>query len=122
LWEAAAIDPSTDSGEWYRETGSGMGATLNAAAAMEAYTMSDRATWLAFKNRSDLAILVEGDPRLFNPYGVIPVDPSRQPHVKSALTKQFVDWLVSSEGQAAIAGFRVGGEQLFKPNAGVSAR
>ena len=114
LWEQAGIDPA---GEWYRETGSGMGPTLNTASAMEAYTLTDRGTWLNFKNRGSLDILVEGDKRLFNQYGVILVNPEKHPHVKAAEGQKFVDWLVSKEGQQAIADYRIGGEQLFFPNA-----
>lgn len=117
LWRAAGIETAAGKGTWYRETGSGMGATLNTAAAMGAYTLSDRATWLSFANRNELRILVEGDPRLFNQYGVILVNPARHPHVKAADARSFVDWLVSDAGQSAIAGFRIGGEQAFYPNA-----
>jgi tungstate transport system substrate-binding protein len=117
LWKEAGIDPQKGSGQWYRETGSGMGATLNTAAGMGAYTMSDRATWIAFKNKGDLEILVEGDKRLFNQYGVILVDPQRHPHVKAEAGQAFVDWLLSKEGQAAIAAYRLNGQQLFFPNA-----
>ncbi len=115
LWRSAGIDPVSEAGSWYRESGSGMGATLNTAAAMAAYTLADRGTWLAFRNRRDLAVLVAGDPRLHNPYGVIRVDPARHPHVKARSGRVFVEWLLSSEGQAAIADFRVEGEQLFHP-------
>jgi tungstate transport system substrate-binding protein len=117
LWRAAGIDTAPGKGTWYRETGSGMGATLNTAAAMGAYTLSDRATWLAFANRNELRVLVEGDPRLFNQYGVILVNPARHPHVKAADARSFMDWLVSDAGQSAIAGFRIRGEQAFYPNA-----
>jgi len=117
LWRAAGVDVAKASGSWYRETGSGMGATLNTAAGMNAYALTDRGTWLSFKNRGDLGIVVEGDQRLFNPYGVIVVNPKKFPHVKAAMGQQFVDWLVSKEGQVAIAGFKINGEQLFKPNA-----
>lgn len=117
LWRAAAIEPTQARGGWYREIGAGMGPTLNAAAAMGAYTLADRGTWLSFKNRADLAILVEGDERLFNPYGVMAVDPRRHPHVKAEPAQIFVQWLLSAEGQAAIASFRVGGEPLFFPSA-----
>lgn len=117
LWEAAGIDISTRKGTWYRETGAGMGATLNTAAAMDAYTLTDRGTWLSFSNRRDLGIVVEGDPPLFNQYGVILVNPARHPHVKESDARAFIGWLVSPEGQAAIAGFRVNGEQAFFPNA-----
>ncbi len=122
LWAAAGLDPAAldsagASGAWYRETGSGMGATLNAAAAMGAYALSDRATWLAFQNKGDLAVLVEGDERLFNPYGAILVSPARHPHVHAREGQAFIDWLVSAEGQAAIAAYRLDGRQLFFPNA-----
>ena len=118
LWRAAGIDSRRASGAWYREAGAGMGAALNSAAAMAAYTISDRGTWIAFANKATLKILVEGDRRLLNPYGVILVDPKRHPHVKAALGQTFIDWLVGPEGQAAIAGFRIGGQQAFFPNAG----
>ncbi len=117
LWAAAGIDPSKQSGQWYLETGGGMGATLNIAQAMGAYALSDRGTWLSFENRGDLVILVEGDERLFNPYGVILVNPARHPHVKKEEGRTFIAWLTSPEGQQAIAAFRVGGKQLFIPNA-----
>ena len=117
LWAAAGLDPSAASGSWYRETGSGMGATLNAATGMGAYTLSDRATWRAFRNKGDLEVLVEGDPRLFNPYGVILVNPLRHPHVHAREGQAFIDWLVSDPGQAAIAAYRLDGRQLFFPNA-----
>ncbi len=117
LWAAAGIDPSKQSGQWYLETGSGMGATLNTAQAMGAYALSDRGTWLSFENRGDLVILVEGDERLFNPYGVILVNPARHPHVKAEEGRAFIAWLTSPEGQRAIEEFTVGGEQLFVPNA-----
>jgi tungstate transport system substrate-binding protein len=118
LWADAGIDIATQKGPWYRETGSGMGASLNTASAMNAYLLSDRGTWLAFKNRGDLAILVQGDRRLFNQYGVILVNPARYPQVKRADAQAFIDWLVSPEGQAAIAGYKIDGQQLFFPNAG----
>jgi len=117
LWKEAGVDPLQASGEWYRESGSGMGATLNAAAGMGAYTMSDRATWIAFKNKGDLEILVEGDKRLFNQYGVILVNPDKYPHVKTRAGQAFIDWLLSDEGQAAIASYRLNNQQLFFPNA-----
>ena len=117
LWKQAGIDPTASSGSWYRETGSGMGATLNAAAGMGAYTMSDRATWLAFKNKDALEILAQGDDRLFNQYGVILVNPEKHPNVKAEPGQEFIDWLVGPEGQKAIASYKVGGEQLFFPNA-----
>jgi tungstate transport system substrate-binding protein len=116
LWKDAGIDPGKSSGAWYRETGSGMGATLNAASAMGAYALADRGTWLSFKNRGDLVVLSEGDERLLNPYGVIVVNPEKFPHVKAGLAQTFVDWLVSQEGQDAIAAFRINGEVLFHPN------
>jgi len=117
LWRAAGVDAARDSGTWYRETGSGMGATLNAAAGMGAYTLTDRGTWIAFANKADLEIVLEGDSQLFNPYGVIVVNAAKHPHVKSGMGQAFVDWLVSPEGQAAIAGYERDGEQLFYPNA-----
>jgi tungstate transport system substrate-binding protein len=113
-WKMAGIEPK---GAWYRETGSGMGPTLNTASGMNAYTLADRGTWLAFKNRGDLAILVEGDARLFNQYGVMLVNPARHPNVKKAMGMRFVDWLVSPQGQRAIAAYRIDGQQLFFPNA-----
>lgn len=117
LWKAAGIDAKAASGKWYRETGSGMGPTLNTAAGMNAYTLADRGTWLNFKNRADLTILVEGDKRLFNQYGVILVNPVKHPHVKREGGQTFIDWLTAPEGQRAIAGFKINGEQLFLPNA-----
>ena len=117
LWREAGIDASVASGAWYWETGSGMGATLNTAVAMNAYSLSDRATWLSFRNKAELVILVQGDKRLFNQYGVIRVNPARHPHVKAAAAKAFVDWLTSEAGQTAIADFKVDGQQLFFPNA-----
>jgi len=117
LWAAAGHDPVAASGTWYRETGSGMGATLNAAAAMGAYALTDRATWLAFQNKGDLEVLVEGDARLFNPYGVILVNPLRHPHVHAREAQAFIDWLISDAGQDAIAAYRLDGRQLFFPNA-----
>ena len=117
LWQAAGIDPTEASGSWYRETGSGMGATLNAAVGMAAYAMTDRASWISFQNKGDFKILVAGDRALFNQYGVIPVSPERCPSVRADLAQQFVDWLVSAEGQTAIGAYRVDGQQLFFPNA-----
>ena len=117
LWQAAGVDAKAASGTWYRETGSGMGPTLNTAAGMNAYALTDRGTWLSFQNRGDLEVLVESDKRLFNQYGVILVNPEKHPNVKADLGQQFVDWLVGPEGQKAIASFQVGGEQLFFPNA-----
>jgi tungstate transport system substrate-binding protein len=116
LWRAAGVDVEKAGGAWYRALGSGMGPTLNTAAGMNAYTLSDRATWGNFKNRQELAILVEGDPRLFNPYGSILVNPAKHPSVKAADAKRWHEWLTSPEGQKAIAGFRIGGEQLFFPD------
>lgn len=118
LWREAGIDIEAVKGNWYRETGSGMGAALNTASAMDAYILADRGTWLAFGNRGRLAVLVEGDRRLFNQYGVILVNPDRHPEVKRADAQAFIDWLVSPDGQSAIAGYRIDGEQLFFPNAG----
>jgi len=117
LWEQAGIDIAKDKGSWYREIGQGMGAALNMASADNAYILSDRGTWLAFKNRGDLAIVVEGDKRLFNQYGVMLVNPAKHANVKKDLGQQFIDWLVSPEGQAAIAGYKINGQQLFYPNA-----
>jgi tungstate transport system substrate-binding protein len=117
MWKAAGIDIVREKGTWYRETGSGMGPTLNTASAMNAYALSDRGTWLSFKNRGDLAIAVQGDRRLFNQYGVILVNPAKQPHVKKEMGQAFIDWLISDEGQDAIAAYKIGGEQLFFPNA-----
>ncbi len=117
LWHLAGIDPASGRGQWYREVGQGMGAALNTAAAQGAYVLADRGTWLSFRNRQDQRILIEGDARLFNQYGVMLVNPQRHPHVKAADGQPFIDWLVSAAGQAAIAGFRINGEQLFFPNA-----
>ena len=117
LWEAAGIDIAAAKGAWYRETGAGMGASLNTASAMDAYLLADRGTWLSFGNRGNLAILVEGDRRLFNQYGVMLVNPARHPQVKKKEGQAFIDWLVSPAGQAAIAGYRIHGEQLFYPDA-----
>ncbi len=117
-WKDAGVDLAAAKGPWYRETGSGMGPALNTASSMNAYILADRGTWLSFKNRGDLAILVQGDPRLFNQYGVILVSPAKFPHVKKAEGQAFIDWLVSSEGQRSIASYRIDGEQLFFPNAG----
>ena len=118
LWEDTGIDVRAASGTWYRETGSGMGATINTGKGMGAYVMTDRATWIAFGNKSDYRIVVEGDLRLFNQYGIVLVNPERHPHVKADLGRQFVDWILSEEGQAAIADFTIEGQQLFFPNAG----
>src|SRR5688572_22737734 len=117
LWMMAGVDIAKEKGPWYRETGQGMGPALNTASAMNAYLLSDRATWLAFNNRGDLAILVEGDKRLMNQYGVMLVSPEKHPNVKRAEGQAFIDWLLSAEGQAAIAGYKIEGEQLFFPNA-----
>ncbi len=116
LWKTAGVDPTTGDG-WYRAIGQGMGATLNTAAAVSGYAMTDRATWLSFKNRGDLDILVEGDKRLFNQYGVMLVNPAKFSHVKAADGQAFVDWLVSAEGQQAIADYTINGNSLFFPNA-----
>ncbi len=117
LWSIAGVDITKDKGPWYREIGQGMGAALNSASASNAYVLADRATWLSFKNKGDLVIAVEGDKRLFNQYGVILVNPAKHPSVKKELGQQFIDWLVSPEGQKAIADYNVNGEQLFYPNA-----
>jgi len=118
LWKAAGIDVAgADKGPWYREIGQGMGAALNTAGAMGAYVLSDRGTWLSFKNRGDLEVVVEGDKRLFNQYGVILVNPAKHPHVKKELGQQFIDWVTSSEGQNAIRSYTINGQQLFFPNA-----
>jgi len=117
IWQLAGIDIAREKAPWYRDTGQGMGPALNTAAAMSAYVLSDRGTWLSFKNRADLVIAVEGDRRLFNQYGVMLVNPAKHPNVKAKLGQAFVDWLISPEGQDAIASYRVNGEQLFFPNA-----
>jgi tungstate transport system substrate-binding protein len=117
LWRLAGIDLEMTKGPWYKDTGSGMGPALNTAASANAYLLADRGTWLSFKNRGNLVILVEGDTRLFNQYGVILVNPARHPHVKQDFGQQFIDWIVSPAGQKAIAEYRIGGEQLFFPNA-----
>ena len=116
-WKEAGVDLAAVKGAWYREIGQGMGAALNMASAANAYVLSDRGTWLAFKNRGELRILVEGDRRLFNQYGVILVNPAKHPNVKAREGQAFIDWLVSAEGQRIIADYKVGGEQLFFPNA-----
>jgi tungstate transport system substrate-binding protein len=118
LWTQSGIDIAADKGPWYRDTGQGMGPALNSASSMNGYILSDRATWLAFKNRGDLTIVMEGDKRLFNQYGVILVNPEKHKHVKKELAQAFIDWVVSADGQNAIADYRIGGEQLFFPNAG----
>jgi tungstate transport system substrate-binding protein len=117
LWKTAGIEIAGDKGPWYKEIGQGMGAALNMASSSNAYLLSDRGTWLAFKNRGDLAILVEGDKRLFNQYGVMLVNPAKHPTVKAEAGQKFIDWLISPEGQSAISGYKVNGEQLFYPNA-----
>lgn len=118
LWKAANIDiAGADKGSWYKEIGQGMGAALNTASAAGAYVLADRGTWISFKNKGDLVIVVEGDRKLFNQYGVMLVNPAKHPHVKRELGQQFIDWLVSPEGQKAIADYKIGGEQLFYPNA-----
>lgn len=120
LWQKAEIDPKMASGTWYRETGSGMGATLNTAVSMNAYALADRGTWLSFRNQSDFQIVTEGDPALFNQYGVILVNPAKHPHVREQEGRIFMDWITSTEGQDAIARFTIGGKQLFFPNYGKS--
>lgn len=117
LWKAAGIDIAADHGRWYREIGQGMGAALNTASAMNAYVLSDRGTWIAFKNHDALKIAVEGDRRLFNQYGIMLVNPQKFPHVRKELGQDFIDWVIGPEGQKAIADFRVNGQQLFFPNA-----
>ena len=119
LWKAAGIDIARDKGPWYRDTGSGMGPTLNTASGMNAYALTDRGTWLSFKNRGELVISVEGDKRLFNQYGIMLVNPDKHTHVKKELGQAFIDWLVSAEGQKAIADYKINGQQLFFPNADV---
>ena len=116
LWRAAGIEPGGRSDPWYREAGSGMGATLNIAAGMNAYTLTDRGTWLSFRNRRDLEILVEGDPPLFNQYGIMLVNPAKHPHVKAKEARALIDWITSPEGQRAIGKFTVEGRVLFIPN------
>jgi tungstate transport system substrate-binding protein len=118
LWKSAGVDIDRAKGPWYRDTGQGMGPALNTAASMNAYILADRGTWLAFKNRGDLTILVEGDKRLFNQYGVMLVNPAKHPNVKTELGQTFIDWILSPEGQQAIADYKINGEQLFYPNAG----
>ncbi len=118
LWKVAGIDIAKDRGTWYREIGQGMGAALNTAAAMGGYVISDRGTWISFKNKGDLEIAVEGDKRLFNQYGVMLVSPAKHPSVRREWGQALIDWLVSPEGQQAIAGYKIDGQQLFYPNAG----
>jgi tungstate transport system substrate-binding protein len=115
IWSKAGID--VKGAPWYRSTGSGMGATLNTAAGMAAYALADRGTWISFKNKQDLKIVVEGDPVLFNPYGVMAINPAKHPHIKAKDGQTFVNWLISPEGQAAIASFKPDGQQLFFPSA-----
>jgi tungstate transport system substrate-binding protein len=117
LWEEAGVDPTAASGEWYRETGSGMGATLNTALGMDAYALTDRGTWISFENKGDFEVLVEGDEAMFNQYGVILVNPEHCPDIKAEQGQQFVDWILSDEGQEAIAAYQLNGQQLFFPNA-----
>jgi tungstate transport system substrate-binding protein len=117
LWKTAGVDVAAASGTWYREAGAGMGATLNTASGLDAYSLTDRGTWISFKNRGNLIILVEGDSRLFNQYGVMLVNPTKHPHVKATDGQTFIDWLLSDKGQQAIATFRIEGEQAFFPNA-----
>ena len=117
LWQLAGVDPTVGRGQWYREVGQGMGPALNTAAAQNAYILTDRGTWLSFRNRQDLRIVVEGDARLFNQYGVMLVNPQRHPHVKVADGQRFIDWILSPAGQRAIASYQINGEQLFFPNA-----
>ena len=120
-WKDSGIDIDKAKGPWYRDTGSGMGPALNTASSMNAYILADRGTWLSFKNRGELMVVVEGDRRLFNQYGVMLVNPQKHPNVKRELGQQFVDWLVSRKGQDAIAAYKIGGEQLFFPNAGTDS-
>lgn len=117
LWKEAGLDPAGSKPSWYREIGQGMGAALNTANAMGAYVLADRGTWISFKNKEQLEIQVEGDERLFNQYGVILVNPEKHPHVKKEYGQQFIDWLISDEGQQAIAEYKIEGQQLFFPNA-----
>jgi tungstate transport system substrate-binding protein len=117
LWQKAGVDVAGESGSWYRETGSGMGPTLNTAAGMDAYVLTDRGTWLNFDNRQNLEIVVEGDPQLFNQYGIILVSPEKHPHVKADMGQKFIDWVLSDEGQEAIGAYAINGQQAFFPNA-----
>jgi tungstate transport system substrate-binding protein len=117
-WKTAGVDLNAKKGSWYRDTGSGMGPALNTASSMNAYVLADRGTWLSFKNRGDLGIIVEGDDRLFNQYGVTLVNPAKHPHVKQADGQKFIDWITSPTGQKTIADYRIGGQQLFFPNYG----
>ena len=117
LWKLAKVDLAKDKGPWYRDTGQGMGPALNTAASMSAYILADRGTWISFRNRGELAIVVEGDNRLFNQYGIMLVNPARHPHVKKEWGEGFIDWVISPGGQRSIADYKIGGEQLFFPNA-----
>jgi tungstate transport system substrate-binding protein len=117
LWKESGIDPESGKGSWYRSLGQGMGATLNTASGMNAYTLSDRGTWISFKNRGDLEIVTQGDKRLFNQYGVMLVNPAKHPNVKKELGQEFINWLISPEGQKVIAAYKIGGQELFFPNA-----
>ena len=117
LWKAAGLDPAAKKPAWYREIGQGMGAALNMAGALNAYLLADRGTWLAFKGKGDLEIMIEGDQRLFNQYGIMLVNPARHPGVKKELGQQLIDWIVSTDGQDAIRSYRINGQQLFFPNA-----
>jgi tungstate transport system substrate-binding protein len=119
LWKAAGIDIAKDKGPWYKEIGQGMGAALNTASASDAYVLADRGTWISFKNRGELAVVVQGDKRLFNQYGVMLVSPAKHPHVKKELGQAFIDWLVSATGQKAIADYKIEGQQLFFPDTNV---
>jgi tungstate transport system substrate-binding protein len=121
LWKQATLDPASAKPSWYREIGQGMGAALNTSAAMGAYVLADRGTWISFKNKDALEIVVEGDARLFNPYGIILVNPAKHAAVKTDLGQQFVDWMISPDGQSAIRGYRIEGQQLFFPNADAAA-
>ena len=117
LWHEAGVDPKASSGSWYLETGSGMGATLNIAVGKQAYALTDRGTWLAFANKDDFKVMVEGDDKLFNQYGVILVNPAKHPNVRAKQGQAFIDWLTGPEGQSAIASYKIDGQQLFFPNA-----
>ena len=120
LWKAAGLDPAGTKPTWYREIGQGMGAALNTASAMGGYVLADRGTWLSFKNKGDLEIVLEGDKRLFNQYGIILVNPAKHAHIKKEMGQQFIDWVISAEGQGAIRSYQIDGQQLFFPNAAVS--
>jgi tungstate transport system substrate-binding protein len=120
LWKAAGLNPAGTKPAWYREIGQGMGAALNTASAMGGYVLTDRGTWLSFKNKGDLEVLLEGDKRLFNQYGIMLVNPAKHPHVKKDLSQQFIDWVISAEGQGAIRSYQINGQQLFFPNALIS--